>query len=384
MILSVVGPTHPFRGGISHHTSLLVRSLRARHSVQFFSFSRQYPRWLYPGNGDRDPSSTIVTYEVPNQIFDALKLWKWRKAALQVAELKPQLAILPWSTVYWSPFYWVFLWTLKRVHGPKTVFICHNVIEHEASRPKTFISRRVLTQADFFIVHSQWDKSNLLHWMSNTGPDRIWVCPHPVYTHLIQPTLSKEEARALIGVHAERVLLFFGFVREYKGLRYLIESLPLINARLPVHLVIAGEVWGDSKPYIDLIHRLNLSSAVTFIQKYIPNEEVAHYFGAADLVVAPYTSATQSGIVQLAYGFAKPILVGRVGGLPEAVEEGKTGYLVPPRDPQAIARAVADFYTNQREPLMVEAVQERQAVNSWERLCRTIEEISGSANGQTA
>lgn len=379
MNLSVVGPTHPFRGGIAHHTSLLVRNLRACHNVEFLSFSRQYPHWLYPGNGDRDPSAGLLTLETPSARFDALKPWEWRRAALQVARSKSRLVILPWSTAYWAPFYWIFLRALKQAGGPGSLFLCHNVIEHEASPLKSLISGRVLGCADFFIVQSEWDKTNLLRWLPGSNKERVWVCPHPVYSHLVQPGCSKPEARAWLGIRAERVLLFFGFVREYKGLRYLLESLSLIREQMEVHLVIAGEVWGDPKPYTELISRLNLSSAVTFIQGYIPNEDVARYFAAADLVAAPYVTATQSGIVQLAYGFGKPVIVGNVGGLPEVVEAGKTGYLVPPKHPESIAQAVIDFYANERECEMVEAVKTRRAVHSWSRLCSTIEAIAAES-----
>ena len=202
------------------------------------------------------------------------------------------------------------------------------------------------------------------------------MSPHPTYEHLNQPVLSKAEAKAVLGIRAERVVLFFGFIRDYKGLRYLIESLPLVRAKLDVHLLIAGEVWGDAKPYHELISRLGITASVTFVEKYIPNEEVARYFAASDLVVIPYVSATQSGIVQLAYGFGKPVVVSRVGGLPEVVEEGVTGYLVPPKDSASISNAVLDFYQHSREAGMIEAVRQKRSAFSWERLCRTIEDLA--------
>jgi glycosyltransferase involved in cell wall biosynthesis len=373
MTFSVIGPTYPFRGGIAHYTSLLVRALRTRHDVQFFSFSRQYPRWLYPGNGDRDPSAALLTHEAPTGTFDALNPWEWRSIASRVAAARSSLVILSWSTVYWSPFYWIFLRALKGSNGPRTVFICHNVFEHEARGAKTSISKRVLTKGDLFVTHSDWDKRNLLSWMSPSRANCVRVCPHPIYEHLKQPSLSKAVARSLVGVQAERVLLFFGFIREYKGLRYLLESLPLLEKSLGIHLLIAGEVWGDARPYYELINNLGLASCVTFVQKYIPNEEVARYFAAADILVSPCITASQSGIVQLAYGFSKPVIVGRVGGLPEAVDEGRTGYLVPPKDAAAIARAVMDFYENSREGDMVTAIRQKHSAISWERLRETIE-----------
>ena len=375
MSLTVIGPTHPFRGGIAHYTTLLVRSLRARHSVRFFSYSRQYPHWLYPGNTDLDPSHSLLTHEAPSVKFDALNPLAWIRLAKEVKASNSRLVILQWSTVYWTPFYWLFLRSLGKRRQPKSVFICHNVMEHEPNRIKSTISRRVLNCADFFVTHSQWDRDNLARWLAPSRAGAIRVCPHPVYEHLGQPVLSKAEAKAELGIRAERVVLFFGFIRDYKGLRYLIESLPQVRAKLDVHLLIAGEIWVDATPYHELISRLGISDGVTFVEGYIPNEEVARYFAVSDLVVIPYVTATQSGIVQLAYGFGKPVVVSRVGGLPEVVEEGVTGYLVPPKDSVSISNAVLDFYQHNREAAMSESVRQKRAAFSWEQLCRTIENL---------
>lgn len=382
MIITVVGPTHPFRGGISHYTSLMVRSLRVCHDVRFISYSRQYPGWLYPGDSDRDPSTKLLTDEPVSLRFDALNPWEWWQLGREVSRSGSPIVILPWSTVYWSPFYWIFFKALGRDGQKQSVLICHNVLEHEANRLKSWASRRVLGMSRYFVTHSQWDRHNLMHWIGQGRANAIKVCPHPLYEHLKQEGLSKAEARASLGIHAERVLLFFGFVREYKGLRYLLEGLPQVQARLNVHLLIAGEVWGDAKTYLATIERLELESSVTFVRRYIPNEDVARYFAAADIVVAPYVTATQSGIVQLAYGFGKPVIVGNVGGLPEAVVEGETGYLVPPRDAAAIARAVLDYYENRREAEMGKAVAKQCSIASWEKLSQTLEEIAQEMGGQ--
>ena len=376
MSLTVIGPTHPFRGGIAHYTTLLVRSLRSSCQVQFFSYSRQYPHWLYPGSTDLDPSHSLLTKEEPSVRFDALNPLSWLRLAREVKRSNSRLVILQWSTVYWTPFYWLFLKSLGKGRQPRCVFICHNVMEHEPNWIKSAISRRVLNCADFFITHSEWDRHNLEHWLGSSRSGAIRVSPHPAYEHLTQPTLSKAEAKDALGILAERVVLFFGFIRDYKGLRYLIESLPLVREKLDVHLLIAGEIWGDAKPYHELIARLSLMDNTTLVEKYIPNEEVARYFAASDLVVIPYVSATQSGIVQLAYGFGKPVVVSRVGGLPEVVEDGVTGYLVPAKDSSAICGAILDFYQCNREASMSEAIQKKRSAFSWDRLCRTIEVLA--------
>lgn len=376
MKLTVVGPTHPFRGGISHYTSLLVRTLRCRHQVQFLSYSRQYPSWLYPGRNDRDPSSELVVHEMPDGTFDALNPWAWRGIVRPIREHQPELVILPWSVFYWAPFYFVFLQGLRHVSRKAVVFLCHNVVEHEASWFKSSVSKKTLSLGDRFIVHSLWDKANLLHWLGEERSHHIFVSPHPLYQHLGRKFLPKTEARRELGLSSERVLLFFGFVREYKGLRYLLESMPQILAYSQTHLIVAGEVWGDRRPYLYLVRKLGLQQHVTFVSQYIPNEKVEYYFAAADLLVVPYVSATQSGVVQLAFGFAKPVVVGKVGGLTEVVEHMKTGYLVPPRNSNAIAEAVLDFYENRREQAMIENIVQSRWRFSWDTMADTIEQIA--------
>jgi len=376
MKFSVIGPTHPFRGGISHYTTLLVRQLRIRHDVQFISYSRQYPSWLYPGVTDRDPSTSAVIEERVDRKFDALSLRQWWKVSGQVGLNRPDLVILPWSAVYWSPFYGIFLLGLKRFRNVKALFICHNVLEHEPSIFKSTLSRIALSHGDVYLTHSEWDKQNLLSWLGKFRAPQVKACVHPLYPAISAERYKKEEARARLGIQRERVLLFFGFIREYKGLEYLLRSMPLLLKEFPIHLVIAGEVWGDPGPYAKLIQKLEISSQVTFLNRYVPNEEVSVFFDAADLVVIPYVSATQSGVVQLSYAFGKPVVVGNVGGLPEAVEDGKTGYLVPPRSPEAIAEAIRNFYQGSRESEMVTAIQKMQSRDSWLALTSAIEELA--------
>lgn len=374
--LTVIGPTHPFRGGISHYTSLLVRALRIRFQVQFISYSRQYPAWLYPGNNDRDPSSSLLIHEPPNVVFDALSFLAWRRVPKTIRNHRPALVLLPWSTVYWAPFYAFFMRACRRTLSSPIGFICHNVMEHEATWLKSTFSRRVLGSGDVFLTHSRREQDRLLHWIGAQRANCVWTSPHPVYQHLQGPLLEKGQARAQLGIKAERVVLFFGFIREYKGLKYLLQSLPLIRKRYPVHLIVAGEAWEKIDPYLTLIRDLGVEDLVTFHYHYVPNEVANIYFSASDLVAIPYVSATQSGIVQLAYGFRKPVIVGNVGGLPEVVDDRKTGYLVKPRSPHAIAEAVLDFYDFEREKQMIENIEKELPRFTWEKMVDTIEEMT--------
>lgn len=379
MKVSLVGPTNPFRGGIAHYTSLLVKTLRRRLDVQFLSYSRQYPAWLYPGATDRDPSLKPLALDKPEWTFDAVSPLAWWRLPEQVASHGSELVILPWTVAYWTPYYYLFLKALRRRSRAKVLFICHNVIEHETSRLKSYLSGKVLRRGDYFITHSRWDRTNLLRWIGRERVDQVKVSPHPVYDHLHRAGIDQASARAQLKVSCPRVLLFFGFIREYKGLRYLIQSLPLILKHFPVHLLLAGEPWEDIGPYQALIEKLQLERSVTLHAQYIPNENVATYFAAADLVVVPYTSATQSGIVQLAYGFRKPVVVGKVGGIPEAVVHGRTGYLVPPRDATAVADAVIDFYSADGGSTMPDHIEAKLHDHSWERMAETIEAVAKPA-----
>ncbi len=377
MNCAVVGPTYPFRGGIAHYTTLLVRALRQRFPLTFVSFRRQYPAWLYPGIDDKDPSLMPVTREMADKWIDAVNPWEWLAAARFLRNRECRLVLLNWSVAYWAPFYFIFLLRLRR--GGKTarvLFICHNVREHESAWWKRWLTRRILKFGDYFIVHSGADKETLQESLGASVAGRVFLSPHPVYQHLKGVNVSKAEARLQLGIESPHVLLFFGFIREYKGLRYLLKCLPEALRKIPVHLLVAGEVWGEPDEYPSLVRQLDIEENVSLFLNYIPDEQVPVLFAAADLIVIPYVNATQSGIIQLAYGFGKPVLATRVGGLPEAVVEDKTGYLVPPADPEALARAIIDFFQENRGPEMEREVQAVIPKFSWDILVDTIERIS--------
>ena len=378
--IAVVGPTHPFRGGAAQYTTLLVEALRKRHEVFFASYSRQYPRWLYPGGTDRDPSRDLVIRQPSEHRFDAVRLRAWRELADVLTDRDPYLVVLPWTVTYWAPFFLVFLGRLRGLpKRPRVVFLCHNIVEHEESIWRSAITRRVLSLADGFITHSREDAEHLRRLLGLPDEERIRTSPHPEYAHLNVRPVDGAEARERLGIRAERVLLFFGFVRRYKGLEVLLESLPLILRELPVHLVVAGEIWRDSTGCLETLRKPGISEHVTLVPRYVPNEEVADYFAACDLVVVPYLSATQSGIIQLAFGFDKPVVASRVGGIPEAVRDGETGLLVPPEDPAALARAVVDFFREGRAEAMTAAIRQGREVFSWDRMVEAIESLGPSA-----
>jgi glycosyltransferase involved in cell wall biosynthesis len=212
---------------------------------------------------------------------------------------------------------------------------------------------------------------------------KAWT-PHPSYAELGAQEdgeanqLSQATARAHLAPNlppGQPILLHFGFIRPYKGLAVLLDAMPLIQTEIPVHLLVAGEVWGAKAEYDAQIARLHIGTQVTFVDRYVPDEELASYFRAADVAVLPYLSATQSGVVQLAFGFGLPVIASHVGGLPDVIVEGETGLLVPPGDAPALAEAVIRFFRFGLGPSMTTNIKADQARFSWERMVTTIEEL---------
>jgi glycosyltransferase involved in cell wall biosynthesis len=255
------------------------------------------------------------------------------------------------------------------------IFICHNVLPHERSLIDTVLARIAFAGADAFIVQSTEDLRKLGR-IRRRAP--VIVHPHPIYDFFAGGGFTRESARAAIGERAGPLLLFFGYIRPYKGLRYLIEALPLIRDRIPVRLLVVGEFYDDPAPYEELVAKLGLSDAVRFVNRYVGNEEVEAFFTASDLVILPYLSATQSGIVQIAIAFDRPVVVTAVGGLPEAVVPDRTGFVVPPRDQRALAAAITRFFDEEWAARMEPHFAGEKRRFSWGAMADAIEGLLGS------
>ncbi len=369
MRLAIVGPTHPFRGGIAHHTTLLFRHLRERHEVRFFAFKRQYPMWLYPAATDRDPSAKPLAEPGVEHVLDSMNPLTWLGVVRRIRRFAPDAVIIPWWVAFWAPQ----VSTIARLAGAPVLFICHNVIEHEPSRVRLALTRFALGSGDRFVVHSDEDKRNLEELVRVARVVRTVL---PSFGEVAGATPPRAEARARLGFgEDEEIVLFFGFVRPYKGLRHLLDAMPAILAQRRVRLVVAGEFWHDRQDYFDRIAELGVGDRITVLDRYAPNEEVADLFAAADLVVQPYETATQSAVTQIAFDLGRPVVVTAVGGLPESVRHGETGYVVPPADPAAIAEAVVDFFENARGPAMERAVAEDRERFSWPKFVDLLESV---------
>lgn len=369
MKLCLLGPSYPFRGGIAHYTTLLFKSLKKKHEVAFYSFRRQYPKFLFPGITDKDFSNFVLQDESAIPLLDSLNPLSWLKVALKIIHYKPDMTIIPWWVIFWAPQFLIIIAFIKLFSKTKILFICHNVVEHEASCIKIMLSKLVLAKGDYYIVHSTEEQENLIRLVGNKS---IKKTLHPTYEFFNREEIPQKAAKEKLGLFDERVILFFGFVREYKGLQYLLEAMPAILKNIAVRLLIAGEFWSDKDAYLQLIKNLDISRNVTIRDNYIPNEETPFYFYASDIVVLPYTSVTGSGLVQLAYGFNKPVIVTNIGALSEIVIDKKTGFLVAPRNSSEIAEAVLEFYRSNSN-MMRENIKREHCRFSWDVLVEKIE-----------
>ena len=379
MKVCVVGPTYPYRGGIAHYSTLLVRHLRqAGHQTNFYSYTRQYPRWLFPGSTDKDPSSTPLREDC-EYILDPMNPLTWWRLCRRIRMDKPDLIVLQWWVPYWTPsLTYMSRWLQKHTRA-RIVYLCHNVTPHDGGG---VLDRRfalaALRQGDAFIVHTDQDHHRLQALLPQA---HVFRTQHPTYAELAQrgPDIDGSLMRTKLNIDpAVPVLLFFGFVRPYKGLEYLIQALPLVLKEVKVHVLVVGEFWVPKDFYERYAEEYKVADAITMVNTYIPDEELGYYFDIAEVVVLPYISASQSGVTQLAFGFGKPVIVTRVGGLSEVVRDGETGLVVPPQDEKALAQALIRYIKqNLREPFeQAIAEQEQHQEYGWHMLVQTMETIN--------
>jgi len=366
MRICLIGPAPPLRGGISHYNRQLALELATRHTVTLVSFSRQYPSLLFPGRTQCDPAAPPAGLLIEPRL-DSLNPLSWLRAGRRIAGMAPDLVIVHW----WHPFFAPCLGTViriaKRRCASRVVFICHNVVPHEPFPLAATLTRWALTVGDTWLVHSEPDRRNL-ESLGLRGP--TFLVPQPPGRGFGEP-IDQEEAKRRLGLSGN-TLLFFGLIRRYKGLPCLLDAMPLVLQQVDCTLLVVGEFYDGKDRCLQLINELGLASKVRIIDRFIPDDEVGLYFSAADLVVLPYESATQSAIVPIAYAFKRPVVATAVGGLPEAVCDGETGFLVEPRNPAALAKAIIRFYEEDMAGTFRRHILQQQHL-SWGELAATLE-----------
>jgi glycosyltransferase involved in cell wall biosynthesis len=344
--------------------------LSKNNDVQIVSFTRQYPSLFFPGKSQIDPGKPL--FNVPTvSLMDSINPISWYRAARYITNQKPDVIIFRYWMPFFAPCFGSIARLVKRKTNAQVIFICDNIIPHEKRIGDITLTKYVLHSGDAFVVLSKEVEKQLAHILPNV---RYILSPHPLYDVFgaVQP---KEEARKRLGLKDERVMLFFGYIRAYKGLDILFEAMPKIIEKVPLMLLIAGEFYEDEKKYRAMIHRLGLESCTRIHSEYIPNDEIATFFSAADVVILPYISATQSGIIQIAYHFNKPVITTNVGGLSEVVINGRTGFVVPPNNPEALTNAVTKFYNEHCEEEFAKKISEEKRQYGWDKFIERLETI---------
>ncbi len=372
MRIVLIGPVYPFKGGISHYTGLMCKGLRKKHETEMISYKMQYPKLLFKKE-QRDYENECFKIGRTNYWLNTANPFNIIGTAAKIRKLKPDLIIMQWWHPYFAPCYYILQKCLRKY---KKLMVCHNVFPHERFPLDRFLTRMSLKGIDYYLVQSKMDEEDLLKLKPEARYKRVF---HPTYNAFKMQNLSKEQARTQIGLGSdERVMLFFGYVRKYKGLRHILSVLSDVAKQVEgIRLLVVGDFGDDREEYIRLIEQEQIGEYVQIVEGYIPDKEVEKYFAASDLVVLPYESATQSGIAQIAYGFELPIVATAVGGLPEVVLDGKTGYVVPPEDDQALGEAVVRFFNETDVDQMHENIRKEEYKYSWERMTEEVETLVG-------
>lgn len=369
MKFTILGPAHPYRGGIAALNERLANQLKDEgHTVNIVSFRIQYPRILFPGKTQFSEQKTEFDFPITREV-NSVNPFNWIKVGLGIKNSRPDILLVR----FWIPFMGMSLGTICRLvrtnRYTKIISIADNIIPHEKRPGDNLLCNYFIKSVDGFLTMSK-SVLNDLEKFKFRKPKIL--SPHPIYDHYGK---IEEREKALTNIHLskeDRYILFFGFIRDYKGLDLLLKAFsnPYFKPN-KIKLIVAGEFYADEEKYHTLIKEFHLEDEVILRTDYISNSEVPHYFNAADIVAQPYKSATQSGVTQIGYHFNKPMLVTNVGGLPEIIPHMKVGYVVPP-DAEKIADALVDFFDNKRRDTFVENIKIEKERFNWDKMTKAI------------
>ena len=370
MKIAFLSPFYPFRGGIAQFGDSLYLALAAGNEVKAFTFTRQYPGMLFPGKTQFVSESDLNRNIPVTRVLDSINPFTWNKTAKEIINFRPDIVLIS----YWMPFFapaFGKIAGLLKSSGIKVIGLMHNVIAHERRFGDEALTKYFFNKCDGFVLLNKSSEKDLLE----LKPDAKYIIhSHPLYDHYgskIEQNKAKEKLD--IPLH-KKVILFFGFIRDYKGLDLLIESMK--NLSDEYLLLIAGEVYGDFKKYDELIDRLGLLDRINLQVRYIPENEIPVFFSAADVCVLPYRTATQSGIVGIAYHFELPVIVTNIGGLGEMVNENKTGLIINQPESNLISEALKKYFAENFKNKFLPFINEYKLQHSWKRLSDVITDFS--------
>lgn len=370
MNIIIVGTAHPYRGGLAaFNERLALQFQKEGHHVEMYTFTLQYPGFLFPGKTQftNDPAPAGITI---SRKINSCNPFNWIKVGNQIRNKKPDMVVFAYWMSFMAPCFGTIAKQIRKNHKTRCIGLIHNMIPHEPNVLDKYLPPYFVKQMDGFTTLSHAVIKDIDQFDKHNKP-KSWA-PHPIYDHYGE-LIDKIEARKQLGLSADgKYVLFFGFIRDYKGLDLLIDAFGDLRLQdMGVHLLVAGEFYGDPQPYLNRIRSLDISDIVILHNDYIPDNKVNLYFRACDIVAQPYKTATQSGVTQVAFHFERPMLVTNVGGLPEIVPDGKIGYVVNP-DAQDIADALVRYYKENKEEEFTVGVREEKLKYGWDRMTAAV------------
>lgn len=372
MRIGIAGTAWPYRGGLAAFNERLARQFNAEgHEVKIFTFSMQYPDFLFPGRTQYSDAPRPEDLSICRTI-NSVNPFSWFKTARAIRKADIDILVIK----FWIPLMAPCLGTVARLarrKGIRVVSILDNVIPHEPHFWDKWLIRYFIRSVDSFIAMSESVREDCLKFLPASRHDVVTLSPHPLYDNFGE-AVTKTDARSFLGLQQDKtILLFFGFIRDYKGLDLLMQAYKKAYTK-DLLLVVTGEFYNNAQQYSELEKELGLEGTIEWRTDFIPDDKVRYYFSAADLIVQPYKTATQSGVTQIAYHFERPMLVTRVGGLAEIVPNGKVGYVCEVNEDE-IAEAIRSFAamdTKQRDASFRKNIQNEKQKYAWSAMTAKI------------
>ena len=368
MKIALISVAPPYRGGISKHTTILAQKLSTKHSIDIINYERQYPQFLFPGRTQY--LENVSNYSSNFRLIDTINPISWYKTANLIVCKNYDLVIFR----FWNPFFSPALGVIAKIIKKKSctiklISLCDNIIPHEKIPLSNYLINFLFNKLDGHIVQSSQIEKELKQIVDSPIYKKSF---HPIY-NTFKEKINKKEARAKLKIRSENIILYFGIIRDYKGLDVLIKSLDLLKHKNNYHLIIAGECYGNIAKYKKLISSLGLKNSITWFNRYIPDDQVNIYFSASDVVVLPYKSASQSGIAQISYNYNIPIIVSDLEGLSEIVENGKSGFVFESENHIDLAKILDDNLGTSNFDNMQKFISSYKKIFSWEKFVESIE-----------
>lgn len=376
----IVGPAYPYRGGNSLFVSYVYEKLAPHFEVKIYNYKLLYPSFLFPGTTQFDKSEKTIINAPNERVVNSINPFNWYVVAKKIKKEKPDLIVFDWWHPFFGPCHYGISFFLKNHYKKNILFITENFVSHEGNFIDIFLTKLGLKYSWSFLSLSNKVAEEL---KGIAGARKIYRSELPIYEcYTDEENKSIENYKQELGFSSKDfVLLFFGYIRKYKGLDILIKAFPNIKKNNPdAKLLIVGEFYDNPEEYYNLIKSLNINNEVKLINQFVPNEEVGKYYNASDLVMLPYRSATQSGILNVAYGFYKPVIVTNVGGLSEFVSEEKTGLIIEPNNIEALSNSVNKFRELQKHVDFADEIKKRVSENSFSKLPELFNDILRNSN----